>query len=608
MRSKLKYKIISLITVFTALSVLLILYISLQTFQKDKSAFIFETSLNTTRFLSEQLKTEIENKSVIVKNYLKLFFSNKNNAVQVIDDSESIDEIQVYEKKIDSLEIIFEVRKKNLEDFDFKKIASLSQSIDLILTADKQTKNSGVYVNHEKIFVYELLRKLDKSYLIIYSYTSKSIRKMFNEDNYFKSILIDNSGSLVSQNFSQSENDFIHQFSEFNLKNSQNLKKTLNTSVFMLNSEKNEKWMFASSEIGYFDLYLVTAISETSAFGFINKLYLNSILIFGILISFVVLVGFVATHLVVGRLQQLTFAAEKVSTGDFSVSVSDSGKDEVGVLSQAFNNMIRKIDALLNEVAGKTRMELELKTAQLVQSTLFPAHKASFSGMNISGYYKSASECGGDWWHYSETEQYVWVWIADATGHGVSAALLTSACKSAVHLIEQMDCEPEEAMKLLNSSIYDVSAGKMMMTCFVLRFNKLTKEIKYVNASHEIPIQIPVAQNIAVQDLNFVFSPDQRNLRLGQQKLTHFTANTLALKEKDRLFLYTDGFFELTDTRGNQFKERHLLKALVLEKNKEGDFSEFTNHFDQNVETLIRDQELKDDLTYILIEVCSCLN
>lgn len=605
MRINLKHKIISLITVFTALSVFLILVISIQTFQKDKTAFIFETSLNTSRFLSEQLKVEIENKAAIVKNYLKLFLLKRTTRVASLDASEIIDEIQIYESKNNELLTVYEARKESIEKFDYKSNLKLNSEIEKILKNETGFKKTGIFVKENKIYIYEYLVKNQQNYLIIYSYQSKVIQKIFNENNYFKSILITNDGDIKAQNFSSDGSSLSENFSDFNFTKNDQSNRILNTSVFMLSTAADEKWMFASAELGYFDLFVITTLSEKSAFGFFKKLYTNSALLFGILVLAVIVVGFLVTHFIVRRLQQLTLVAEKVSTGDFSMQVSESGRDEVGVLSRAFNNMIRKIDALLSEVAGKTRMELELKTAQIVQSTLFPPNKAVLNGLKVSGYYKSASECGGDWWHYYETSEYVWIWVADATGHGVSAALLTSACKSAVHLIEKMNCEPEEAMKLLNSSIYDVSAGKMMMTCFVARFDKTSKVMKYVNASHEVPIQIPVKSEISVSDLSFVFSTEQRNMRLGQQQDSEFKATSMQLSENDQLFFFTDGFFELKDEKGGVYKERHLLKNLVTQKNKSQNFSDFADRFDESVQHLIKDQSLQDDLTYILIEVAS---
>lgn len=603
MRFNLKHKIIGLITVFTALSVFLILIISIQTFQKDKTAFVFETSLNTSRFLSEQLKVEVESKAAIVKNYLKLFLVNRAIASPILDVGELIDQIQIYELKENEILSVFEARKESQQKFNFRSYSKLNAHIEKNLKNEVNAKKTNFFIYANKVYIYEFLNKSQQKFLIIYSYDSKVVQKIFNENNYFKSILIAHDGELKAQNFLDNESDLILKFSDFNFSENSQAQQLLNTSVFMLNSNTNEKWMFASAELGYFDLFVITTVSEYSAFGFFNKLYINSALLFGILVLFVIVVGFLVTHFIVRRLQQLTLVAEKVSTGDFSVQVSESGRDEVGVLSRAFNNMIRKIDVLLSEVAGKTRMELELKTAQIVQSTLFPPNKAALNGLEISGYYKSASECGGDWWCYYETSEYVWVWVADATGHGVSAALLTSACKSAVHLIKKMNCEPEEAMKLLNSSIYDVSAGKMMMTCFVARFDRKNMTMKYVNASHEIPILIPDKKEISVSDLSFVFSTEQRNMRLGQQQDSDFMATTVNLTEKIQLFFFTDGFFELKDEKGNDFKERQLLKKLVAQKNKSQNFSEFTDYFDESIQILIKDQDLQDDLTYMLIEV-----
>ncbi len=600
MKITLKYKIISLITVFSALSVILILVIAIQAFKKDKTAFIFETSLNTSHFLAEQLQIEIQNKSNLVKSYLKLFFSNQNNPSYEIEDADPVDEIQIYQKK-DELKEVFSAHKKNKEktnissDADFKEIVQKTGQI--------QDLKNGIIIRGCALYVYEYIFKNGNYFFIFYSYKSQVLEKIFNQKNYFKSALVNISGEVKSQNFGLSKDILLKNFTEFDANINTQLGKLLNTSVFTLKSANGENWLFTSSQIGYFDLFFISAVSEKAVFGFFEILYFKSTILFCLLISFVFLTGIFITHFTIQRLQNLTVAAKKVSTGDFNVEISTQGHDEVGLLSKAFSEMIHRIDILLSEVAGKARMEAELKTAQIVQSTLFPQNAAIMGGLHINGFFKSASECGGDWWHYSEDEKYVWVWIADATGHGVSAALLTSACKSAVHLIQKQKCEPVEAMGLLNSAIFDVADGQMMMTCFLSRFDKSTRILEYVNASHEVPLRIPKQSNITSEKFNFLFSSEHKNKRLGQQKDSSYVSSEIQLNKGDRLFFYTDGFFELKASLAEPFKERHLLKLLVNSYNEGKDFSGAVHFFKSSLEPYLQNKYLEDDLTYIFIEV-----
>ena len=606
----LKYKIISLITLFSALSSLLVLIIAINAFKSDKTAFIFETSLNTSRFLSEQLKSEIENKSAVAKAHLKVFFSNKEN--QTLDDTESLSGIKVSivqnQESLDLKTVFAALKKADQGASDILKLKPIEDQIQKSFLDWKSfDTKEGLFIQDQNIYIYEFIKKNGIDYHIIYYFKSSVLEKIFNSNNYFKSILIDSSGNIIGQNFAAENKKFKDEFTDFDrdtdLKQSDTFQKILNTSVFMMNSKSSKSWMFSSSAVGYFKIFFVTTVSEESVFGFLNKLYLNSIYIFCILISCVILTGIIVIHFIVRRLHQLTKAAMNVSNGNFDIQVDTYGKDEVGVLSNAFSEMIQKIQVLIQEVAGKTRMESELKTAQIVQSTLFPQNEANLLGVNVKGFFKSASECGGDWWHYHESADSVWFWIADATGHGVSAALVTSACKSAVHLIQKMNCEPEVAVRFLNSSIHAVSGGQMMMTCFCAKLIKKTKVLKFVNASHEIPIFFENKNNLDKEDLKFLFDEDAKNKRLGQQADSVFLSKSIQLKEKDRIFFYTDGFFELKTKNNSEFKERDLIKKIVNANNQTVGFSDFAEVFKKDILDNILNQQLADDLTYFFIEV-----
>src|SRR5262249_50797605 len=127
----------------------------------------------------------------------------------------------------------------------------------------------------------------------------------------------------------------------------------------------------------------------------------------------------------------LTWFAKRVGQGDFSAKPDIRSRDEVGVLGRTFSQMIDEVQKLLKETAEKARMEDELKTAGVIQESLFPAKKESEEGsIKLAGFYTTSSECGGDWWNYFLSNNEFHAIIADATGHGTPAALITAAARS----------------------------------------------------------------------------------------------------------------------------------------------------------------------------------
>src|SRR5690606_10878260 len=161
-----------------------------------------------------------------------------------------------------------------------------------------------------------------------------------------------------------------------------------------------------------------------------------------------IIIGVFASNTLTSAIRNLAEATSKVMDGDFSVRVEPKSGDEIGALAQSFNKMTEEVSRLMEKTAENARMEAELKTAHTVQATLFPQNEAHLGPIAIYGKSEPASECGGDWWHCSHIGNKVYGWIGDATGHGVPAALLTSAARAVASVIEGIPgISPGDALK-----------------------------------------------------------------------------------------------------------------------------------------------------------------
>ncbi len=74
-------------------------------------------------------------------------------------------------------------------------------------------------------------------------------------------------------------------------------------------------------------------------------------LIFGLVIS--VLLSFLLAKTMITPIERLTDAAERVANGDFSRKIEVAARDEIGVLTSAFNDMGRQLKDTLDEVENE---------------------------------------------------------------------------------------------------------------------------------------------------------------------------------------------------------------------------------------------------------------
>lgn len=270
---------------------------------------------------------------------------------------------------------------------------------------------------------------------------------------------------------------------------------------------------------------------------------------------------------------------------------------------------------LFGQEQEKMRMEGELRVAQTVQNTLFEDADGAIADFKISGSIEPASECGGDWWHYGSFGDINYFCIGDATGHGVSAALVTSAVRSAMATMGYVsDLSAAKMMDVLNNSVAQTSKGRINMTMFLAVYDKQTGEFTYCNNSHEPTLHIGGAwleglRLLAKTDRigaikkfrnELIFLSDVTGPALGAHAKIDFQSATYKISPSDYLFCYTDGIPEMYDAKDSMLGERHFLQLLAEAFIDETDIAKVRNSLRVKLKQFRGDAPLRDDVTFFL--------
>ncbi|MCB0394546.1 MAG: HAMP domain-containing protein, partial [Bdellovibrionales bacterium] len=201
-----------------------------------------------------------------------------------------------------------------------------------------------------------------------------------------------------------------------------------------------ENYLVSVTPLSISDLKILLVEPESVALSAMGILYQRSLVFIAFSMFMTVILALGLSLGLTRKLDTLTSSASHIGQGKFSTPPRMNSNDEVGVLGRAFARMSEEIQKLLAETKEKTRMEEELKTASLVQESLFP-NPSTFetNGFGVTGLYSTSTECGGDWWHYFENQKTLYVMIGDATGHGTPAALVTAAARSIFSRLERQN-------------------------------------------------------------------------------------------------------------------------------------------------------------------------
>lgn len=352
-------------------------------------------------------------------------------------------------------------------------------------------------------------------------------------------------------------------------------------------------------------VYAVT-LSQDKAFSATRYLIDKSIYYGLFILGIAMILSVLLARPLTAQLEKLFSMTQEIAKGNFNKRVQIKGHDEVGALSDSVNDMADKIVVYMEEMKEKARLENEVMVAQLVQSSFFPRPSTSDEIFETHGHFEPATECGGDWWGYFDHGDWKVFFIADATGHGVPAALLTATincCKTSLGFIIETRPDilgrPDEILRYMNHAVY--GAGKeIQVTCFVASFNKKTKELIYSNSSQTPPLLFNGAKSELTKD-DFRPLIEANGPRLGQKPDSSFEAFSLTLSTHDTIFFYTDGLTEAENSEGAAFGQRRLIKSLTRHGNGSpltiingviGDLKDFTSQ-----------KPLQDDLTAVTMKV-----
>ncbi|KYG63120.1 sigma factor sigB regulation protein rsbU [Bdellovibrio bacteriovorus] len=597
-----RYKILALLTLLPLITLSIYLVLALRIFEDDKIAYVFDSSSNMSGTMAAQIKTQLNavlgTTRPIFQDYLT---TQKFSGVS--------DSIFMNEPDLEAL-VVFTpdaqgVYQKNalLEKVPGKTagiITSLRNNLPTYFTeVDRLRRVVKVPYNDDRVFIFEKVSdeatKRTTVFMVIarMSEAAEMFRTSMSQKMYLVSeeglILFGPEGTVGSRLQQIVNPAFLRNGAQQVAQGAEAARSTSGVDLLV-----------SYSRAGFGDLSVVTTVEKEKALGAVQVLIRKSLIFFGILISVTVILSLFASSGITQALTSLFDATKKVSEGDFNIRVDVKSNDEVGSLADNFNIMAAEVSRLLEQTAEKARMESELQTAKTVQETLFPETRAKIGPLAIAGYYEPASECGGDWWHYCKVENKIFLWIGDATGHGAPAALITSAAKSASTIIEKLNISPSKALELLNTSIYDVSKGRIMMTFFLASFDLDTGELVYCNASHEAPFLIKKTDNLKKKDL--IPLNEVNNPRLGQARDSVYKQTSVQLEEGDAVFFYTDGIPDIQNQNQEAWGEREFLKALVATHKGFQTPGEVVDQFVTTFQGHRQGAPLVDDVTFFVVK------
>ncbi len=194
-----------------------------------------------------------------------------------------------------------------------------------------------------------------------------------------------------------------------------------------------------------------------------------------------------------------------------------------------------------NDELEKWRRDLErdLAAARLTQQSLIPQKPLVLPGWQIATCYRPVIQVGGDIYGWLRMKDgRVLFWIADGTGHGAAAALLTTLAKLLFHHGSMDHDSPASLMEAVDNDFRSTFGARSFMTAMCVALDFATGQAQVVGAGH--PPLLVIRHGGTTESIASVAPP------LGMIKRTAFTETPIVLEPGDAFLLYTDGLFRWT--------------------------------------------------------------
>jgi len=186
--------------------------------------------------------------------------------------------------------------------------------------------------------------------------------------------------------------------------------------------------------------------------------------------------------------------------------------------------------------AWRENLERDLAAARLTQQSLIPQKPPHLPGWEVAATYRPVIQVGGDIYGWLRmSDQRTLFWIADATGHGAAAALLTTLAKLLFHHGTVEHAEPAKIMEAVNNDFRSIFGARSFMTAMCVALDSESGRASVVGAGH--PPLLVARRGTAAELVQSAAPP------LGLLEHSQFAETSIELRPGDGFLLYTDGLY-----------------------------------------------------------------
>ena len=313
------------------------------------------------------------------------------------------------------------------------------------------------------------------------------------------------------------------------------------------------------------------------------------IIIFATLFVFIYIL---IKRVIINNLEKVNDTLGRITQGDLNVTVDVRSSQEFSSLSDDINSTVSTLKRYIAEAAA--RIDKELEYAKQIQLSALPTNFPDDEDYGICAQMIAAKEVGGDFYDYYQLDDSrVAFLVADVSGKGIPAAMFMMTAKTIIKDLAESGIPVNEIFTRANEKLCENNESGMFVTAWMGILDLKTGNMHFANAGHNPPLLKRV-------DGSFEYLKTRAGFVLAGMEGIRYRAGELMLAPGDRLFLYTDGVPEATNSDNKLYGEERLLE--FMNQNTNVDAVSLLPKLKANIDEFVGDAPQFDDITMLLLD------
>lgn len=228
--------------------------------------------------------------------------------------------------------------------------------------------------------------------------------------------------------------------------------------------------------------------------------------------------------------------------------------------SQTLEKTVRELEASreiirVKDLEERKKREQELLLAQQTQESLLPAVVPQFENFRIHAFNAPTRYVGGDFYDFQQLPSGEWMGVlADVSGKGMPAALLSSMVLGAISVEFRAGTQPQEVLNRINQLLCEKSLPFQFVTLFLFLLST-DGAGRFINAGHNPAYVFRAATGKIEKLVSDLYV-------LGMFDFASYQVTPLQLSKGDLLVVYSDGLPDAENQRAEMFGDK-TLRSLI---------------------------------------------